>query len=88
MSLNKNVNTNIYTIYTIIQVYSVCFLQYLDVKLQIPLVHLSGNHTLNHVHRYQLVALIGWAEDIVCVTFLNLDIEEPEKKMQVCSQEK
>lgn len=50
---------------------------YLDVKLQISLVHLSGDHTLNHVHWHQLIALVGWAEDIVSITFLNLDIEEP-----------
>lgn len=53
---------------------------YLDVKLQITLIHLSGNHALDHVHRHQLVALIGRTEDIVCVTFLNLYIEKPERQ--------
>lgn len=55
---------------------------YLYVKLQISLVHLSGNHTLYHMHRHQLVALICWTEDIVCITFLNFYIEEPEKKKE------
>lgn len=50
---------------------------YLDVKLQIPLVHLSRDHALDHVHRHQLITLIGRAEDIMSITFLNLDIEEP-----------
>lgn len=60
------------------EIYGVLFaVVYLDVKLQIPLVHLSGDHTLNHVHWHQLIALIGWTEDIMSITFLNLDIEEP-----------
>ena len=50
---------------------------YLDVKLQIALVHLSGNHALYHVHWHQLIAFVGWAEDIMSITFLNLDIKEP-----------
>lgn len=49
---------------------------YLDVKLQISLVHLSGDHALNHVHWHQLIALVGWAKDIMSISFLNLDIEE------------
>lgn len=53
---------------------------YLDVKLQISLIHLSRNHTLNNMHWHQLVALIGRTEDIVRVTFLNLDVKKPEKK--------
>lgn len=52
---------------------------YLDVKLQIALVHLSGNHALYHMHRHKLVALICWTEDIMSISLLNLYIEEPEK---------
>lgn len=50
---------------------------YLDVELQVSLVHLSGHHALDHMHRHQLVALVGRAEDVVCVALLNLHIEEP-----------
>lgn len=50
---------------------------YLDVKLQIALVHLPGDHALNHVHWHQLIALVGRAEDVMSITFLNLDIEKP-----------
>lgn len=57
---------------------------YLDVKLQIALVHLSGNHALDHVHWHQLIALVGWAEDIMSITFLNLDVEEA---LPACSAE-
>lgn len=67
------------------QATAVCaFFFYLDVKLQISLVHLSGNHALYHVHWHQLIALIGRAEDIMSIAFLNLDIEEP---LPACSAE-
>lgn len=54
---------------------------YLDVKLQVSLVHLSGNHTLYHMYWHQMVALICRAENIVSITLLNFYIKEPEKHM-------
>lgn len=45
---------------------------YLDVKLEVALVHLSGHHTLNDLHRHKLVAIKGRTEDVVGFTLLNL----------------
>lgn len=47
-------------------------LVYLDVKLEVALVHLSGHHTLNDLHRHELVAIKGRTEDVVGFTLLNL----------------
>lgn len=52
--------------------------RYLDVKLEVALVHLSRNHTLNDLHRHELIAVKGWAEDIVGFTLLDLQIKKPK----------
>lgn len=50
----------------------VLLLVYLDVKLKVALVHLSGHHALNDLHRHKLVAIEGRTEDVVGFTLLNL----------------
>lgn len=49
---------------------------YLNVKLQVPLVHLPGHNTFYNLHRNQLEAVIGWAEDVMSFSLLDLHIQK------------
>lgn len=55
---------------------SYCFFNYyflyLDVKLQVASVHLSGHHTFYHLHWHKLEAVEGWTDDIMGFTLLDL----------------
>lgn len=50
---------------------------HLDVKLEVALVHLSRDHALYDFHRHELIAVKGWAEDVVGLTLLDLQIQKP-----------
>lgn len=50
---------------------------YLDIKLEVALIHLPGNHTLYDLHWNQLEAVIGWAEDVMRLPLLDLQVQEP-----------
>lgn len=51
---------------------------YLNVKLQVALIHLSGDNAFNDLHRNQLEAVIGRAKDVMCFPFLDLQIQKPD----------
>ena len=55
----------------------VCQESYLDIKLKVALIHLPGNHTLDDLHWNQLEAVIGWAEDVVRLPLLDLQVQKP-----------
>ena len=55
-----------------------CVCSYLDVELQVALVHLSRHHTLNDLDGHELVAVIRRAEDVVSFSLLDLHIQEPD----------
>lgn len=44
---------------------------YLNIKLEIALVHLSGHHTLDDFHWHKLVTIVGRAKNVVGFSFLN-----------------
>lgn len=51
---------------------------YLNVKLQVALIHLSGDNAFNDLHRNQLEAVISRAKDVMCFPFLDLQIQKPD----------
>lgn len=51
---------------------------YLNVKLQVALIHLSGDNAFNDLHRNQLEAVISRAKDVMRFPFLDLQIQKPE----------
>lgn len=53
---------------------------YLNVKLQVPLVHLPGHDTFNNLHRNQLEAVICWAEDVMSLSLLDLHIQKAARE--------
>lgn len=56
-----------------------CELQmYLNVKLQVALIHLSGDNAFNDLHRNQLEAVVSRAKDVMCFPFLDLQIQKPD----------
>lgn len=55
-----------------------CVQLYLNVKLQVALIHLSGDNTFNDLHRNQLEAVISRAKDVMCFPFLDLQIQKPD----------
>lgn len=49
---------------------------YLNVKLQVALVHLPGHDTFYNLHRNQLEAVVRRAEDVMSLSLLDLHIQK------------
>lgn len=53
---------------------------YLNVKLQVTLVHLPGHDTFYNLDRNKLEAVVCWAEDVMGLSLLDLHIQKAARE--------